>query len=44
MRLANPGANVFVPDGEDLEVALTRTTHFAAGAHPDDIPIMAFDS
>ena len=43
MRLANPGAQVFVPDGEDFDVAVARTTHLAVGAHPDDIPIMAFD-
>lgn len=43
MKLANPGAQIFVPDGADPEAALARTTHLAVGAHPDDIPIMAFD-
>ena len=43
MKFANPGAQIFVPDGADPDAALTRTTHLAVGAHPDDIPIMAFD-
>jgi LmbE family N-acetylglucosaminyl deacetylase len=43
MKFANPGARIFVPDGADPDVALARTTHLAVGAHPDDIPIMAFD-
>ncbi len=43
MKFANPGAQIFVPDGVDQEIALARTTHLAVGAHPDDVPIMAFD-
>jgi LmbE family N-acetylglucosaminyl deacetylase len=43
MKFANPGSQVFVPDGADPQAALARTTHLAVGAHPDDIPIMAFD-
>lgn len=41
MRLINPGALIYVPDGRGVEAALARTTHLAVGAHPDDIPIMA---
>jgi LmbE family N-acetylglucosaminyl deacetylase len=33
---------VFVPDGVPVDEALARTTHLAIGAHPDDIPIMAY--
>jgi LmbE family N-acetylglucosaminyl deacetylase len=43
MELANPGAQIYVPDGTDVGIALARTTHLAVGAHPDDIPIMALD-
>ena len=31
-----------MPDGSAAEAALTRTTHMAIGAHPDDNEIMAF--
>jgi LmbE family N-acetylglucosaminyl deacetylase len=41
--LTNPGAQVYVPDGSDPSSAIARTTHLAVGAHPDDIPIMAYD-
>ena len=41
-QLSNPNASVFVPDGSPSGAALARTTHLATGAHPDDIPIMAF--
>lgn len=43
MKFANPGALIFIPDGAGPDAALARTTHLAVGAHPDDIPIMAFD-
>ncbi|MDJ0497404.1 MAG: PIG-L family deacetylase [Acidimicrobiia bacterium] len=43
MKFANPGAQIFVPDGAEPDAALQRSTHLAIGAHPDDIPIMAFD-
>ncbi len=42
MRLANPEAELFVPDGKPLEEALGRTTHMALAAHQDDIEIMAY--
>jgi LmbE family N-acetylglucosaminyl deacetylase len=34
-------AEIFVPDGLNLEHALARTTHMAFAAHQDDIEIMA---
>jgi len=42
MRLHNPSADIFVPDGLDTESALARTTHLAIAAHQDDIEIMAY--
>jgi len=44
MRLHNPNADLFVPDGSDLEDALARTTHLCVGAHPDDIEIMSISA
>lgn len=38
---SRPEADVFVPDGGSVEVALARTTHLAVAAHQDDIEIMA---
>ncbi len=43
MKLSQPNAEIFVPDNSPLEVALSRTTHLAVGAHQDDIEIMAYD-
>ncbi|HSB65991.1 MAG TPA: PIG-L family deacetylase [Anaerolineales bacterium] len=34
-------AEIFVPDGQDSEQAVRRTTHLAISAHQDDIEIMA---
>ncbi len=42
MRLHNPGADWFVPDGTEAEAALARTTHLSIAAHQDDIEIMAY--
>lgn len=42
MRLLNPRAEVFVPDGKPVEEALARTTHLAVAAHPDDAEIMGY--
>jgi len=42
MELHNPSATVFVPDHTDVAAALHRTTHMGIGAHPDDLPIMAY--
>jgi LmbE family N-acetylglucosaminyl deacetylase len=42
MKLHNPGAELFVPDGLAGLEALRRTTHAAISAHQDDIEIMAY--
>lgn len=40
MKLHNPDAQIFIPDGSPLDNALKRTTHLAVGAHPDDVEIL----
>jgi LmbE family N-acetylglucosaminyl deacetylase len=42
MKLNNPGADLFIPDGMEMPGALARTTHFGVGAHQDDLEFMAF--
>lgn len=42
MKLHNPEADIFVPDGSSIDAALARTTHLAVVAHQDDIEIMAY--
>src|SRR5208282_4584971 len=42
MELHNSGAEVYVPDGSPVDVALSRTTHLCVSAHQDDIEIMAY--
>lgn len=42
MRLANPGAEIWTPDGTPLPDALRRTTHMGICAHPDDLEIVAY--
>jgi LmbE family N-acetylglucosaminyl deacetylase len=42
MELHNSGAEVYVPDGSPVNVALSRTTHLGVSAHQDDIEIMAY--
>jgi len=34
--------DIFVPDGMDPAVAISRTTHLGIGAHQDDLEFMAF--
>lgn len=41
MKLTQPTAEIFVPDGLDNSQALSRTTHLCIAAHQDDIEIMA---
>jgi LmbE family N-acetylglucosaminyl deacetylase len=43
MRFHKPTAEIFVPDGTSASKAITRTTHMAVVAHPDDIEVMALD-
>jgi LmbE family N-acetylglucosaminyl deacetylase len=42
MKLHNPSAEIFVPDGKPVADALKRITHLSIGAHQDDIEFMAF--
>ncbi|MCX7887511.1 MAG: PIG-L family deacetylase [Verrucomicrobiae bacterium] len=42
MKLHNPTAEIFVPDGLPVEQALRRITHLGIGAHQDDLEFMAF--
>jgi LmbE family N-acetylglucosaminyl deacetylase len=41
MKFSLETAEIFTPDGESPETALTRTTHMGIGAHQDDLEIMA---
>jgi LmbE family N-acetylglucosaminyl deacetylase len=41
MKFSHPAADVYVPDGQPVAVALARTTHLCLAAHQDDIEIMA---
>ena len=41
MKFHLPTAEIFVPDGLPIELALARTTHMCFAAHQDDIEIMA---
>jgi len=42
MKLTNPGAEIFVPDGKPVDEALARATHMGIGTHQDDLEIMAY--
>lgn len=42
MKLHNPSASIFVPDGAPEAEALERVTHLGIGAHQDDLEIMAW--
>jgi LmbE family N-acetylglucosaminyl deacetylase len=42
MKLHQPTAEIFVPDGQPVADALKRITHLGIGAHQDDLEFMAF--
>jgi LmbE family N-acetylglucosaminyl deacetylase len=42
MKLNNPTASVFIPDGQPAGEAFRRVTHLGIGAHQDDLEFMAF--
>lgn len=42
MKLHNPHAETFVPDGAAFDDAFARITHLGIGAHQDDLEFMAF--
>lgn len=44
MKLTNPTAEIYVPDGMSVEEALARTTHMGIAAHQDDLEIMAYNA
>ena len=39
MKLHNTNADIFIPDGRNVDAALARTTHLGIGAHQDDLEI-----
>jgi LmbE family N-acetylglucosaminyl deacetylase len=41
MKLKNPNAQIYIPDG--VKDGISRTTHMAIGAHQDDLEIMAYE-
>jgi len=43
MKLNQPNAEIWVPDGTAVEPALARTTHMGISAHQDDLEIMAME-
>ena len=42
MKLHQPTAEIFIPDGKPAAEALRRVTHLGIGAHQDDLEFMAF--
>jgi len=42
MKLQQPNAEIYIPDGAPLAQALPRTTDLCIAAHQDDIEIMAY--
>src|SRR5438477_2097400 len=42
MKLHQPTAEIFIPDGTGPSEALKRITHLGIGAHQDDLEFMAF--
>ena len=43
MQFNKTSAQTYVPDGSDLDAALSRTTHLGIGAHQDDLEIFAYN-
>jgi len=43
MKLSQPKAEIWVPDGASESRALARTTHMSIAAHQDDVEIMALE-
>lgn len=42
MNMINESAILYIPDGEQKDKAIARTTHLAISAHQDDIEFMAY--
>lgn len=43
MKLSEPNAEIWAPDGADESRVLARTTHMSIAAHQDDVEIMALE-
>ncbi len=43
MKLSQPNAEIWIPDGSGEAEALARTTHLGISAHQDDVEIMALE-
>ena len=43
MQFNKTSSQPYVPDGFDLDAALSRTTHLGIGAHQDDLEIFAYN-
>lgn len=43
MKLSQPKAEIWVPDGVEENQSLERTTHMSIAAHQDDVEIMALE-
>ncbi|GAB5559689.1 MAG: hypothetical protein SynsKO_13360 [Synoicihabitans sp.] len=41
MNLSHPRHDLFIPDGQPTDHAISRTTHLGIGAHQDDLEFMA---
>ena len=41
MKLLQPTADLYIPDGKTETEALARVTHLGVGAHPDDLELLA---
>ena len=44
IKFSQSKAQLYIPDGAEEAVALSRTTHLAIGAHQDDLEIIAYDA
>ena len=42
MKFSQERADIFIPSGDSLSDALSRTTHLAIGAHQDDLEFFAY--
>ena len=42
MKLNNPNAELYIPDGTDENTALSRTTDLCIAAHQDDIETVSY--
>ena len=43
MKLSQPNAELWMPDGAEESESLARVTHMAIAAHQDDVEVMALE-